>query len=127
MYLPRVDMSWSAICDCDISSSYMYSLAFQTRIQRGDRGSGTPLKNHKNIGFLINTGPDPLKATKLQSQYSMLGQHRHASETPFIWRFAGGPMMARLQWYLDPSSPHQLKTKSSKPLWQNFLGPRNEA
>ena len=27
----------------------------------GDRGSGTPLKNHKNIGFLCNTGPDPLK------------------------------------------------------------------
>ena len=33
----------------------------------GDRGSGSPLKNHKNIGFLSNTGPDPLeyhKATK---------------------------------------------------------------
>ena len=40
----------------------------------------------------------------------MLGHHRHASETPFQWRFAGGPMMARLWWYLDPPSPHQLKT-----------------
>ena len=32
------------------------------RIQRGDRGSGPPplLKNHKNIGFLSNSGPDPL-------------------------------------------------------------------
>ena len=27
----------------------------------GDRGSGPPLKNHKNIGFLSNIGPDPLK------------------------------------------------------------------
>ena len=27
------------------------------RIQRGDRGSGDPLENHKNIGFLSNTGP----------------------------------------------------------------------
>ena len=27
------------------------------------RGSG-PLKNHKNIGFLSNTGPDPLKTHK---------------------------------------------------------------
>ena len=29
-----------------------------------DRGSGPPLKNHKNIGFLSNTGPDPLKNHK---------------------------------------------------------------
>ena len=27
----------------------------------GDRGSGPPLKNHKNIGFHSITGPDPLK------------------------------------------------------------------
>ena len=35
----------------------------------GSRGGGTggpdhPLKNHKNIGFLSNTGPDPLKNHK---------------------------------------------------------------
>ena len=31
-----------------------------------DTGSGTPLplKNYKNIGFLSNTGPDPLKNHK---------------------------------------------------------------
>ena len=29
----------------------------------GDRGSG-PQKNHKNIGFLSNIGPDPLKNHK---------------------------------------------------------------
>ena len=32
---------------------------------RGSRGGGTggpdPLKNHKNIGFLSNTGPDTLE------------------------------------------------------------------
>ena len=39
----------------------------------GDRVSRPPLKNHKNIGFLCNTGPDPLKITKLLSQHSMLG------------------------------------------------------
>ena len=54
-----------------------------------------PFKNHNNIEFLNNTGPDPLKITKLPSQHSMLGHHWHASETPFIWCFAGGPMMAR--------------------------------
>ena len=31
-----------------------------------EEGQGSaPLKNHKNIGYLSNTGPDPLKITKL--------------------------------------------------------------
>ena len=57
-----------------------------------------PLKNHKNKGFLSDTGLDPLKSTKLPSQHSMLGHHQHARETPFKWRLAGGLMMARLLW-----------------------------
>ena len=65
------------------------------RIQRGGQGVRTPLENYKNIGFLSNTGPDPLRITKLPSQYSMLGHHRPASEMPFKWRFAGGPFMAK--------------------------------
>ena len=32
---------------------------------------------------------------KLLGQNLMLGHHRDASETPFKWRFAGGPMIAR--------------------------------
>ena len=31
---------------------------------KGGQGSVPPLKNHKNIGFLSNTGPDPLKNHK---------------------------------------------------------------
>ena len=50
----------------------------------------------KNIGFLSKTCPDPPKITKLPRQHSMLDRHRQASETPFKWRFTGGPMMARL-------------------------------
>ena len=49
----------------------------------------------KNIEYLSNTGPDPLTFSKLPSQHLTLGHHRHPSETPFKWRFAGGPMMAR--------------------------------
>ena len=63
----------------------------------GGEGVQTPLKNHKNIGFLNNTDPDPLKnheATNF-SQNSMLDHHRPASEMPFQWRVAGGKMMAR--------------------------------
>ena len=80
----------------------------------GGRGSG-PLEKYKNIGFLSNTGPDSLKITKLPIQHSMLGPHRPASETPFKWRFAGGPLEACLKWYSDPSSPpHQTKKKKKK-------------
>ena len=60
-----------------------------------ESGPPPPPKNHTNIGFLSITGLDPLKNTKLPNQHSMLRHHRHASETPFKWRFADGPMMAR--------------------------------
>ena len=45
----------------------------------GSRGNGhgvrtpPPPENYKNKGFLRNTGPDPLKITKLPSQHSMFG------------------------------------------------------
>ena len=50
-----------------------------------------------NIPFLKNTGLDPLKFTKLLSQHSICGYHRHTRETPFKWRFPAGPMMACLK------------------------------
>ena len=78
-----------------------------------DPEGGGGHKNHKNSGFLCNTGPDPLQITKLQSQHSMLGHHRPASETPFKWRFTGGPMMVIYSAILDPLSPLQLKKKLS--------------
>ena len=34
------------------------------QIQRGDMGSGPPLKNHKTIGFSSNTGMDLLKKSQ---------------------------------------------------------------
>ena len=66
--------------------------------REGETGVHTrPPKNHKAVGFLSNTGPDPLKnrtTTKL-ALHSMLGDHWPASEKPFQCRCAGGPMMAR--------------------------------
>ena len=35
----------------------------------GGQGVWTPLENHKNIGFLGNTGPDPLKNHKASIQF----------------------------------------------------------
>ena len=76
---------------------YFYSQEDEVhvRIQRGDKGSGPPLENHKNIDFFSNTAPDPHKIVKLPSQLSNLGHNQHASETPFKWRFAGGPKRTR--------------------------------
>ena len=84
-----------------------------TQVSRADAevGTGGPdptLKNHKNIGFLSNTGPDhpppppkkkkkKKKKKKLQSYQASI--RRHTSETSFKWRFAGVPMMVRLKWY----------------------------
>ena len=46
-----VDQGIEAQQDLDIACVY----------PEGDRGSGSPLKKkHKIIGFLSNTGPDPL-------------------------------------------------------------------
>ena len=72
---------------------------------RGGTGGLDPLKNHKFIGFPCNTGPDPLKITKLPtSQHSTVGHYRPASKTPFQWRFAGRPIIALFGglWSLAP-------------------------
>ena len=71
---------------------------------RGSRGTPTLKNPKKNMGFLSNTGPDPLKITKLLSLHSMLGHHRHTSETPFKWRLPGGRWWAAYSgiWILPP-------------------------
>ena len=98
------------------------------REYRGGGGAGvrTHLKNRNAIGFLSNTGPDPLKITKLPSQHSMLGHHRPASETSFEWRFAGAPLMARFLVVFGSSLLSSTKKGLSEldPLCHNFLDPR---
>ena len=49
--------------------------------------------------------------------------HQHASETPFKCRFAGGHMMTRFKWHLDPPTPHHLKKVKVPPLTK-YLDPR---
>ena len=54
----------------------------------GGRGSGLPLKNHKNIGFSSNTGPDPLKNRKATKPAFIVGpssaRQRNADDGPLI-------------------------------------------
>ena len=75
---------------------YLFYIGYPSIAHILPTGPPPPLKNHKNIGFLCNTGLDPLKITELPSQQSILDHHLHASEMPFKWRFTGGPMMASL-------------------------------
>ena len=94
------------------------------RIQTGDRGSGhpppPPPKHHKYIGFLSDTGQEPLKNHKVAKQAYNVGPsstlQRSAIHMVFRWnwRFAGGPMMVRLKWYLDLLSPNQLKKRCQR-------------
>ena len=65
---------------------------------RGGQGVRTPLKNHKNIGFLSNTGPDPLKnhkATKPAFNFGPLSaRQQNATKMAFRWLADDGPLIA---------------------------------
>ena len=62
-----------------------------------ERGWGHPLKNHKNKGFLSNTGPDPLKNHKAERPAFSVGQlSAYQGNESLKWRFASGPMIALL-------------------------------
>ena len=83
----------------------------------GSRGGGgvpdPPLKNHKNIGFLSNYGPDPLKnyaATEPAFNFGASSERDDAIQTAFRWLADDGPLIV----VLDPPTPHQLKKKPSK-------------
>ena len=90
----------------------------------GHRGPDPPLKNRKNIGF-HSKHPDLQKKHKATKPAFNVGPSQHTSKTPCKWPFAGGPMLARILWYLDPLSLTTKKTLSKlDPLWQNFLDPR---
>ena len=83
----------------------------------GGTGGPDPLKITK-IGFLNNTDPDPLKnhkATCTKPEFNV--------GPSFKWRFAGGPMMTRLAWYLDPSSPSSTKKTTNPPPPPVKIGP----
>ena len=69
-------------------------------------GFRTPLENSKNKGFLSNTGPNPLKITKLPIQHSMFGHYRPASETSW-WPANNG-------FWIHPPLIKLKKTKQKK-------------
>ena len=81
----------------------VYLKSVHVQIQKGGgQGVRMPLKNHKNIGFLSNTDPDPLNNHKAAQPAFNNGLSLARQRNPLKWRFAGRPMMARNKWYLDP-------------------------
>ena len=94
------------------------------QIQRGTGGPDPQLRKSQNIGFLSNTGPDPIKNHEATKQAFNVGpsstRQRNAIKMVFCWRADDGPLL----WYFDPSSPHQTKkkrchswTSSDKTFW----------
>ena len=79
------------------------------------------LKNKKNIGFLCNTGLDPLKNYKASKPAYNVGPSSTLQVTSismaFRWRADDGPFLALIR----SSIPSSTKNKN---LWQNFLDPR---
>ena len=55
----------------------------------GGQGVRTPMKNHKNTGFLSNTGPDPLKNHKVAKPAFNVGP----SSMAFCWRADDDPLL----------------------------------
>ena len=64
----------------------------------GGYGVPTPLKNHKNIGFLYNTCKDPLKNHKTTKAAFNVGpssaRQRNAISMAFHWWADDGPFIA---------------------------------
>ena len=70
----------------------------------GGQGVRTPLKNHKNIGFLSNTGPDPLKKTQ---RYQARFQY---------WAIIGPPAKRKFINLPQPPPPQKKNVRVGTPL-----------
>ena len=58
-----------------------------------DRGSGPPLKNHKNIGFLSNTALDSLLNKRAYNVGPTFARQRNAISMAFRWQANDGLLL----------------------------------
>ena len=92
----------------------------------GGQGVWTPppLKNHENIGFLCNTGLDPLKnnkATKTAFNVGpLLARQRDAISMAFPWQADEDPFIAVFGWSVPSSTKKQMLSNMDSRR-QNFL------
>ena len=99
------------------------------RIQMGDQGSGPPpppLENHKNIGFISNTGSDPLKShiaiKPAFNEGPSSARQRNAIKMAFRWRVDDGLLIVVFS--QKKKNKEKLCQSWLDPLWRNFLDPR---
>ena len=82
------------------------------KVMGGSRGGGG-LKNHKNIGFLCSTGPDPLKnhkATKPAFNYGPSSAcQRNAISMAFCWRSDDDLFIAVFGFFIPSSTKKSVK------------------
>ena len=101
-----------------VTAQYNQYLCYLCADPEWDRGSGpSPHKNHKILGFLSNTSPDPLKnykATKPAFNVGSSSTHqRNAIKIAFRWRADDGPLLVVIRSSL-PSSETATKNKQTK-------------
>ena len=84
----------------------------------GGSGPPPPLKNHKIIGFLSNTGLDPIQFTKLPSQRSILGHHAIKMAGPMMEVFSGIMILSP---DTNPPPTHPTYTKKLQRDWKTVL------
>ena len=65
------------------TSAWAFEGGFHVRIQGGSGPDPTPLKNHTNIGYFNNTGPDLLKKSQSYQSYKASLQFWTIFGTPF--------------------------------------------
>ena len=84
----RLKKRW-ALASNAASNNYSEKRVRLRRLMHGPRQLCQRGSNYDNLFLVDEWRTDP--NTTLSGQYN----HRHASETPFKWRFAGVPMMAQ--------------------------------
>ena len=92
----------------------------------GGQGVRTPLKNHKNIGFHSNTGPDPLKKHQAYKPAFNVWP-LSAPQRNTIWRADVGSHIVVFGSSLLSSNKKKKEKKTLSKLnllWQTFLYPR---
>ena len=93
-----------------MSLSFLFGIQ-HVRIQRRGPGVWAPLKNYKNIGFLSNSSPDPLKNYEATEPAFNVrpssARQRNAILMAFRWREDGVPLIVVFR------SSHHSSTKKT--------------
>ena len=92
---------------------YFYSASWADPEGLG-QGCPDPHEKSQNIGFLSNTGPDPLKYHKATKQAFNIGPSSGTLvKTPFRWRARDGPLIVVIGSSFHASIKKQNKTKKT--------------